>query len=67
MNRQLVKLLGDAGFRQPEIERQDAEHKFEKLLELIVQECADHINSSSDRYRREYFADKILTHFGIKQ
>jgi len=38
-----------------------------KFAELIVQECADHINSSSDRYRREYFADKILTHFGIKQ
>ena len=38
-----------------------------KFAELIVQECADHINSSSDRYRREYFANKILTHFGIKQ
>jgi hypothetical protein len=33
----------------------------------VVEECADHINSSSDRYRREYFADKILTHFGIKK
>jgi DNA primase len=41
--------------------------ELEFFAEQIVQECADHINSSSDRYRREYFADKILTHFGIKQ
>lgn len=40
--------------------------KLEKFAELIVQECADHIMTSSDRYRREYFADKILKHFGVE-
>jgi len=38
----------------------------EKFAELIVRECADHIMSSSDRYRREYFAEKILKHFGVE-
>jgi len=32
----------------------------EELVELIVRECADHIMSSSDRYRKEYFADRVL-------
>ena len=39
----------------------------ERFAELIVRECADHIMTSSDRYRREYFADKILKHFGVKE
>jgi hypothetical protein len=38
----------------------------EKFAELIVRECANHIMNSSDRYRKEYFADKILIHFGMK-
>ena len=32
----------------------------EELVELIVRECADHIMTSSDRYRKEYFADRVL-------
>jgi hypothetical protein len=39
--------------------------EIEFFAEQIVQECADHIMTSSDRYRREYFADKILKHFGM--
>jgi len=39
----------------------------EKFAELIVKECATHIISSSDRYRREYFAEKILKHFGVEE
>ena len=38
----------------------------EKFAELIVRECADHIMTSSDRYRKEHFAHKILEHFGIE-
>ena len=30
-----------------------------KFAELIVRECADHIMTSSDRYRKEHFAHKI--------
>jgi hypothetical protein len=31
-----------------------------KFRELVIKECADHILESSDRYRKEYFADKVL-------
>ncbi len=43
-----------------------SEKALEVFAELIVKECADHIMNSSDRYRKEYFADKILIHFGMK-
>ena len=32
----------------------------EKFAESIIDMCADHILSSSDRYRKEYFAAKVL-------
>ena len=32
----------------------------EKFAELVVRACADHVLESSDRYRKEYFANKIL-------
>ena len=28
--------------------------------DLVIQMCADHIMDSSDRYRKEYFAKKVL-------
>jgi len=31
-----------------------------KFRELVIRECADHILESSDRHRKEYFADKVL-------
>jgi hypothetical protein len=36
-----------------------------KFAQLVAKDCADHIMESSDRYRKEYFADKILTRYGI--
>ena len=38
----------------------------QKFAELIVEECARHIMNSSDRNRREFFADKIKKHFGVE-
>ena len=35
----------------------------EKFAELILQAASDHIMESSDRYRKEYFADKVLRTF----
>ena len=32
----------------------------EKLVELAIRNCADHIMTSSDRHRKEYFASKVL-------
>jgi hypothetical protein len=38
-----------------------------KFAELIVRECADHIMNSTDRYRKEYFANMIKEHFGVQE
>ena len=34
-----------------------------KFAQLIVRECADHVMMTSDRYRKEYFAQKVLETF----
>jgi hypothetical protein len=41
----------------------DRNFDIEKFAELIVQECADHVMMTSDRYRKEYFAQKVLETF----
>ena len=41
----------------------DGNFDVERFAELIVQECADHIMMTSDRYRKEYFAQKVLETF----
>lgn len=38
----------------------------EKLAELVVKECVNVVIMTSDRYRKEYFADKIKEHFGVE-
>jgi hypothetical protein len=35
----------------------------EQFAQLVVQECADHVMQTSDRYRKEYFAEKVLETF----
>jgi hypothetical protein len=37
----------------------------EKFAELIIKECYD-VVMTGDRYRRDYFADKIKKHFGME-
>ena len=31
-----------------------------KFYELVIKDCPNHILESSDRHRKEYFADKVL-------
>lgn len=38
----------------------------EKFAELIIKECYD-VVMTGDRYRRDYFAEKILIHFGMSK
>ena len=42
------------------ISPEDLDRIMEKFAELVVRACADHVLESSDRYRKEYFANKIL-------
>lgn len=39
----------------------------QKFAELIVGECVKSIMTNTDRYRRDYFADLVLKHFGVDQ
>ncbi len=36
-----------------------------RFAELILQAASDHIMESSDRYRKEYFADRVLKTFEV--
>jgi len=38
-----------------------------KFAELIVRECIDAVENTNDRYRRDYFADKIRERFGVEK
>ncbi len=37
----------------------------EAFAESVVKLCAEHILTSSDRHRREYFAESLLENFGV--
>ena len=38
----------------------------EKFADLIIQECIHAVENTNDRYRRDYFAEKIREHFGVE-
>lgn len=38
----------------------DLQRFSEKFSELVIKQCAEHIMNTSDRYRKEYFANKVL-------
>ena len=55
MNPRIRELMIQADYPAPEIAK-----RAQKLVELVIRECANHILESSDRYRKEYFAQKVL-------
>ena len=75
MNNRIKELAKQAGFILWDDEEwatgvldwaSNYDEALEKFAKLIVRECANHIMASSDRYRKEYFAEKILEHFEAK-
>lgn len=61
MNERIEKLAEECGFRSnPDLYDRNQSFDIPKFYELVVKECANHILKSSDRYRKEYFADKVL-------
>ena len=60
MNERIKDLVLQRGFA-----RYDDE--IEKLCLLIINECASHISDNTDRYRKDYFANTVLEHFGLKE
>lgn len=65
MNKRILKLFNEAGFHQPEMERLGIEDKFEKLAELIVQECVNvlHDNELWNRH----ISHALKEHFGVEE
>ena len=47
------------------LDRAKWEAAVERFAELILQAASDHIMESSDRYRKEYFADRVLKTFEV--
>lgn len=41
----------------------DEHFDIKKFAQLVIQECADHVMMTSDRHRKEYFAQKVLETF----
>ena len=66
MNPKLEKLeniASDYYWSLPSDTKNRSDLFMEKFAELILQAASDHIMESSDRYRKEYFADKVLKTF----
>lgn len=61
MNERIKELMLEAGYAAPELAGRAI-----KLSELIIRECIHAVENTSDRYRKEYFADKIKEHFGVE-
>ena len=62
MNERIRKLSEEAGFRTW---RGMGDAELERFALLIMQECVDAV-MEGDRYRRDYFAEKIKQRFGIE-
>lgn len=44
-----------------------AQWSLEEFSKEVVKLCASHILTSTDRHRREFFAESLLEHFGVDQ
>jgi hypothetical protein len=63
MNETLKRLMLEAGYAAPEIAT-----RAHVLAELIVKECAQHIEDKFDFYGDELLiAEKLKEHFGVKE
>lgn len=60
MNERIRELMLRAGYAHPE-----AAKRAHKLAELVIEECVSAVLMTSDRYRKEYFADCINEHFEV--
>ena len=58
MTERIKQLAEQAGYHPDVYEM--CKPGMEKFAELIIDMCAEHILTSSDRYRKEYFAAKVL-------
>ena len=67
MNQRIRELAEQAGmWRQAYDIGEESPAGLEKFAELIVGECISAVENTNDRYRRDYFAQKIKQHFGIE-
>lgn len=68
MNIEIERLLRLANIKDDDgYNTTDLTTSLQLFAELIVKEGAEHILTSTDRHRREYFAESLLEHFGVDQ
>lgn len=68
MNKMIRQFASDASIiTENGVHRYATSSEFEqRFAEMIVRECYNHLMTSDDRYRRDYFAKKLLEHFDLK-
>ena len=66
MNERIKKIADDCGLWIEYDNRNVTEKELEFFAEQIIKECYD-VVMTGDRYRRDYFADKIKKHFGMEE
>lgn len=76
MNKRILKLVNEAGFHQPEMERLGIEDKFQKFAELIVEECMWKImQRKEEAIDNDWHVDEAMSaalsdiseHFGVEE
>ena len=66
MNERIRQLWDQAAKLEPDPSWEGQTRFMERFAQLVVQECSDHVMASSDRYRKEYFAERVLETFRCK-
>jgi hypothetical protein len=67
MNEQFKALALQAGLEQERWTTTDEFHTFlNKFAHLVVKECVNTIQHSTDRHRKEYFANLLKEQFGVE-
>jgi len=66
MNERIRQLWDQAAKLESDPSWEGQTRFMERFAQLVVQECSDHVMASSDRYRKEYFAERVLETFRCK-
>ena len=66
MNERIKSLMEESGLHIAYDNKEVTDKELSFFAELIIKECYD-VVMTGDRYRRDYFADKIKKHFGMEE
>ena len=68
MNERIREVWIKAAREDSDPDNWDTQEQFiERFAELIIRECISAVEDTNDRYRKDYFANKIREHFGVEE